>query len=195
MRTMIIDTSTSFLYVAFIDEKKEIFQKLLKTPNNHSENLLNVIKEGLNEHRLEVKDFSKIIVGIGPGSYTGLRVSTIIAKMFAWTLNIPLYTISSLDVIASGYYHIDGKYAITSVAKKDYLYTRIVEIRKGKYSVLADDCFVLAEDFIKQIKEGGYQIIDEKSFKFSALKIIELAQNEVIDLKALVPNYLRKANT
>ena len=61
--------------------------------------------------------------------------------------------------------------------------------------MLVDDCFVLAEDFIKQIKEGGYQIIDEKSFKFSAFKIIELAQNEVIDLKALVPNYLRKANT
>ncbi len=195
MKTMIIDTSTSFLYVSFVDDKKEIFQKLLKTPNNHSENLLNAIKEGLSEHHLEVKDFSKIIVGIGPGSYTGLRVSTIVAKMFAWTLNIPLYTISSLDVIASGYYDTDGKYGVTNIAKKDYLYTKVVEIKNGKYSVLADDCFVLAEDFNNQIKKCGYQVIDEKSFKFSALKIIELAQNEVNDVKALVPNYLRKANS
>ncbi len=195
MKTMIIDTSTSFLYLSFVDDKKEIFQKLIKAPNNHSENLLNAIKEGLHNLHLEVKDFSKIIIGIGPGSYTGLRISTIIAKMFAWTLNIPLYTISSLDVIASGYYGVDGEYAITNIAKKDYLYTRIIKIEKGKYSILADDCFVLAETFHQEIKSCNYQVIDETCFRFSPFKIIELAQNEVTDVKALVPNYLRKANT
>ena len=195
MKTMIIDTSTSFLYLSFVDDKKEIFQKLIKAPNNHSENLLNAIKEGLHNLHLEVKDFSKIIIGIGPGSYTGLRISTIIAKMFAWTLNIPLYTISSLDVIASGYYEADGEYAITNIAKKDYLYTRIIKIEKGKYSILADDRFVLAENFHQEIKSCNYQVIDETCFRFSPFKIIELAQNEVTDVKALVPNYLRKANT
>lgn len=195
MKTMIIDTSTSFLYVSFIDNNKEFFQKILKTPNNHSENLLNAIREGLSTHHLEVKDFTKIIIGIGPGSYTGLRVSTIIAKMFAWTSNIPLYTISSLDVIASGYYSIDGEYAVTSIAKKDYLYTRIVKIENGKYSLIADDRFVLAEQFNQEIASSKYHIIDESCFKFSASTIVELAKNEILDVKALVPNYLRKANT
>lgn len=195
MKTMIIDTSTSFLYVSFVDNHKEIFQKILKTPNNHSENLLNAIREGLSTHHLEVKDFTKIIIGIGPGSYTGLRVSTIIAKMFAWTSNIPLYTISSLDVIASGYYSTDGEYAVTSIAKKDYLYTRIVKIENGKYSLIADDRFVLAEQFNQEIASSKYHIIDENCFKFSASTIVELAKNEITDVKALVPNYLRKANT
>lgn len=192
---MIIDTSTSFLYVSFVDNNKEFFQKILKTPNNHSENLLNAIREGLSTHHLEVKDFTKIIIGIGPGSYTGLRVSTIIAKMFAWTSNIPLYTISSLDVIASGYYSTDGEYAVTSIAKKDYLYTRIVKIENGKYSLIADDRFVLAEQFNQEIASSKYHIIDENCFKFSASTIVELAKNEITDVKALVPNYLRKANT
>ena len=195
MKTMIIDTSTSFLYVSFVDNNKEFFQKILKTPNNHSENLLNAIREGLSTHHLEVKDFTKIIIGIGPGSYTGLRVSTIIAKMFAWTSNIPLYTISSLDVIASGYYSTDGEYAVTSIAKKDYLYTRIVKIENGKYSLIADDRFVLAEQFNQEIVSSKYHIIDENCFKFSASTIVELAKNEITDVKALVPNYLRKANT
>ncbi|MDD2493074.1 MAG: tRNA (adenosine(37)-N6)-threonylcarbamoyltransferase complex dimerization subunit type 1 TsaB [Bacilli bacterium] len=195
MKTMIIDTSTSFLYVSFVDNNKEFFQKILKTPNNHSENLLNAIREGLSTHHLEVKDFTKIIIGIGPGSYTGLRVSTIIAKMFAWTSNIPLYTISSLDVIASGYYSTDGEYAVTSIAKKDYLYTRIVKIENGKYSLIADDRFVLAEQFNQEIASSKYHIIDENCFKFSASTIVELAKNEITDVKALVPNYLRKANT
>ncbi|HKM30002.1 MAG TPA: tRNA (adenosine(37)-N6)-threonylcarbamoyltransferase complex dimerization subunit type 1 TsaB [Bacilli bacterium] len=195
MKTMIIDTSTSFLYVSFVLDDKEVFQKILKAPNNHSENLLNAIKEGLEINHLEVKDFEKVIIGIGPGSYTGLRVSTIIAKMFAWTLDIPLYTISSLDIVASGYFNGDGEYAITNIAKKDYLYTRIVRIKEKKYFLIADDRFVLADDFNQEIAPCSYQLINAENFKFDAFKIIELAQDKVEDVRSLVPNYLRKANT
>lgn len=195
MKTMIMDTSSKFLYVSFIDDNKVIFNKIFEAKNNHSENLLNTIKIGLQENKLEVKDFNKIIIGIGPGSYTGLRVSTTIGKMFAWSLNIPLYTISSLDIIGSGYFNKDGVYALTSIAKRDYLYTKIVEINNGKYNVIENDNFILAEDFNKKIESKGYSVIDESNFLFDGQKIIELANAKVEDIHNLVPNYLRKANT
>ena len=195
MKTIIMDTSTNLLYVSFIDGDVEIFKKIMETKNNHSENLLNVIKKGLEETKLEIKNFQRIIVGIGPGSYTGLRVSVTIAKMFSWTLNIPLYTISSLDIVASGYYNEDGIYAITNIAKKDYLYTKIVNIKNGKYNALSMDNFILAEEFFQEIKGKDYKVINIENFSFNPQRIIDLATKKIEDVHALVPNYLRKANT
>ena len=103
MRSLILDTSTNILYISFVEDKKVIYEIQSKGLNNHSDHLLNLIQEGLEKYQLEVKDFDRIILGDGPGAYTGLRVSMSVAKMFAWTLNIPLYTISSLDLLTSGY--------------------------------------------------------------------------------------------
>ena len=47
-------------------------------------------------------DIEKIVVAKGPGSYTGVRIGVTIAKTLAWTLNIPLVGISSLEVLAAG---------------------------------------------------------------------------------------------
>ena len=90
MNIMILDTSSPNLYVSFVSDGKEVFQKIIRTVNNHSEVFLDTIKLGLDSLGLKVGDFSKIIVGIGPGSYTGLRVSLTVAKTFAWTKNIEL---------------------------------------------------------------------------------------------------------
>ncbi|NLD27063.1 MAG: tRNA (adenosine(37)-N6)-threonylcarbamoyltransferase complex dimerization subunit type 1 TsaB, partial [Acholeplasmataceae bacterium] len=108
MKQMVIDTSSKILYVAFLDGDQEIYSVANEGTNNHSENLINVIKAGLEKYDLAVRDFDRIIVGIGPGSYTGLRVGVTVAKVFAWTLKIPLFCVSSLDVLASGYLDQDG---------------------------------------------------------------------------------------
>ena len=91
MRTLIMDTSTNLLYISFIENDKVIYEVKTLGLNNHSDHLLNLIEKGLNECNLQVKDFNKIVIGVGPGAYTGLRVSMSVAKMFSWTLNIPLY--------------------------------------------------------------------------------------------------------
>ena len=127
MLEMILDTSSPNLYISFVDGEKEIYTKIVKTINNHSEIFLDNIKMGLDECGLKVEDFSRIIDGIGPGSYTGLRVSLTVAKMFSWTKNIPLYTVNSLYILGSGYYSQDGKYAIMNVAKKNHYYYQLLQ--------------------------------------------------------------------
>ena len=62
MRILLIDTSTTYLYVNFFDEtnNKTLFSKSMVTHNNHSENLIPTIEEGLKECILELKDFSLV---------------------------------------------------------------------------------------------------------------------------------------
>jgi len=61
------------------------------------------IQRMFHNHHWKISDLSEIIVGIGPGSYTGLRIGVVVAKMFGWNNNIPVRSISSLALIASSY--------------------------------------------------------------------------------------------
>jgi tRNA threonylcarbamoyladenosine biosynthesis protein TsaB len=189
MRKMIIDTSSKILYISFLDNDKEIYQVANTGLNNHSENLIADIQKGLEICNLEVKDFDEIIVGIGPGSYTGLRVGLTVAKMFSWTLQIPLYTVSSLDVLASGYLDQDGIYAIVASAKRDSIYGKVIKVQSRRQTVLLPDQFTDIDSFKKKIEQYDYVLIDQNNYCFNPRNI---KTEKVEDLHQLTPNYLQK---
>lgn len=189
MRTMILDTSTIFLYVAFLEDGKVLFEKFIEGKNNHSEHFLETISAGLKETNLEAKDFDRFAVGIGPGSYTGLRISLTVAKMLAWTLKKPLDIISSLDLLGSGYLNRDGCYAITSIAKKGHCYGKLIEVKDGIAKTLLDDAFMPREQFMETIKDYDYKLIDESNFRIDYRNV---KGTEVQDIHSLSPNYLRR---
>ncbi|MDD4212852.1 MAG: tRNA (adenosine(37)-N6)-threonylcarbamoyltransferase complex dimerization subunit type 1 TsaB, partial [Bacilli bacterium] len=127
MKTLWIDTSSYFLYVGLTDTTL-LFDEQLRGKNNHSENLLDTVKRALDNTSWTPKMLERIVVGIGPGSYTGLRVALTVAKTLAWTLHVPLYTISSLDFALSGYLREPGCYLVKMHAKKDYHFIKVVKI-------------------------------------------------------------------
>ena len=66
----------------------------------HSELLTSSIQNILNENNLDVSDLSAVSVGIGPGSFTGIRIGLSVAKGLCYPHNIDLIGISSLKIIA-----------------------------------------------------------------------------------------------
>jgi len=196
MLEMILDTSSTILYISFVKDKKVIFESITEGKNNHSDNLLKLLEEGLNKNKIEVKDFDRIILGEGPGMYTGLRVSMTVAKMFAWTLKKPLYCMSSIDLLISDYFNKDGIYPIMIKAKKDHSYTKIVEIKNGQMNVLRKEEFMNNEEFLKVLKDLNLDqamIIDNTNMKINTLAIVnhEELLTLVDNIHALEPNYLR----
>ena len=142
----------------------------------------------------QIKDFNNIIIGVGPGAYTGLRVSMTVAKMFAWTLKIPLYTVSSLDLLTSGYYNQDGLYGVMLKAKKNYSYTKIFSIENGKYKQIEYEMFLLVTEFKNKI--ASYQnikLIQNDNILINPLLLTKLHVNKVDNIHILEPNYLRGA--
>lgn len=189
MKTIVLDTASKYLYFAFLEDAQVIYEVFKEGKNNHSDNLLNYLEVALKECNLTFKDFEKIIVGIGPGSYTGLRVSVTVAKMLAWTLNIDLYITSSLSLLGSGYLNKDGIYAITIKAKKNYVYGKLLEVNNGKIITILEDTFMEEVEFLKNIEDYDYQLINEENYKINIGKLI---LERVDNLHTLTPNYIQK---
>lgn len=196
MKVLMFDVSTDYLYVRFYDSKlKEcFFSKDMISHNKHSENLLVVIEEGLKECNFKLSEFDRIIIGNGPGSYTGLRIGMVVGKMLSYTLDIPLYTISSLSFVSSGHLFTDGMYAQVIIAKKLYSYLKVTSVENGKAKVMIDDCFLSDDEKEKIVCEYNATIIDEQNYLINEEYIFD---NCVVveNIHELVPNYLRKANS
>ena len=67
---------------------------------SHSVYCLPLIKELLNENKIELKDLALLLVVNGPGSFTGIRIGMTIAKTIAYSLDIPIKLIDSLLIKA-----------------------------------------------------------------------------------------------
>ncbi len=68
----------------------------------HGESLHLFIQQALTEASIDLSELSAIGVSIGPGSYTGLRIGVSAVKGMAFTLQIPIYAMESLEVLAYG---------------------------------------------------------------------------------------------
>lgn len=71
---------------------------------SHSEKLTILIRELLQDHNITPNELSAIGLSIGPGSYTGLRVGSSVARGLSLALEIPILAISSLKALASQYF-------------------------------------------------------------------------------------------
>lgn len=189
MKTLVMDTASKFLYFAFLDSDKVIYEVFDEGKNNHSDNLLKKIEIALAETNLKLKDFSRIIVGIGPGSYTGLRVSVTVAKTLAWSLNIPLYITSSLSLLGSGYFNQAGVYAITLRAKKNHVYGKLIEVEADNIKVIFEDGFYNDDEFLEKVKSYSYKLVNEENYK---INLDKLNLEKVDNIHKLTPNYIQK---
>ena len=99
MRILYIDTSSNYLYAAIAAENKILSEVKKEFGHSLSEEALPEIVELFTKTNLTPKDIEKIIVVNGPGSFTGIRIGITIAKVYAWSLNIPITTISGLEAM------------------------------------------------------------------------------------------------
>ena len=100
MKYLYVDTSSNFLYSGIVENDKILAEIKEEFGQNLSEVALPKIVELFDKTNLKAKDINKIIVVNGPGSFTGIRIGITIAKVYAWSLNIPITTISSLEAMA-----------------------------------------------------------------------------------------------
>ncbi|MGP0584094.1 tRNA (adenosine(37)-N6)-threonylcarbamoyltransferase complex dimerization subunit type 1 TsaB [Paenibacillus timonensis] len=101
-RLLAFDTATSSLAVAVTEGGRVLAERNIHAERNHSAYLVTAIGECLKAAGLAKQDIDGIAVGIGPGSYTGIRIAVTTAKTLAWSLRLPVYGVSSLAALALG---------------------------------------------------------------------------------------------
>ena len=114
-KTLAIDTSTSRTSVAIIEDGQVVFSGFQDGATAHGPSLPALVQEAL-----AVSDVDDVVVGMGPGPFTGLRVGIAFAQSFALAREIPVRGVCSLDAIAA---QIDDKdFIITVDARRKEVY-------------------------------------------------------------------------
>lgn len=202
MICLFFDTSSDLLKVSLIKDNKIIFDKELHTKNAHSSYLVPTIDEAFKSNNIDFKELDEIIVGNGPGSFTGTRISIAVAKTYAFSFNIPVYMISSLEELI---YDNDGYdfYVPIIEEKKENLYFSIFD--KNKKRVM-DDTYSSTEYMYKKLEEldgkillislsdKEYEKYDTVKASINALNIMKNidVNNEKVNPHLLKPNYIKK---
>lgn len=102
MYTLIIDSATKVLYEALVCDDKVIDERYIKGQNDHAKNIVSQLEDMLKCANITCGDITRIVCGIGPGSYTGVRMGVTVSKMIGTFLHKEVYEISTLDLISSG---------------------------------------------------------------------------------------------
>ena len=94
------DTATPFVTVALHDGEDVVAERRSSERMKHGEQLAPLIEAVLADAGVVRQDLTAIAVGVGPGPFTGLRVGLVTARTLAFVLEIPVYGVCSLDVLA-----------------------------------------------------------------------------------------------
>jgi tRNA threonylcarbamoyladenosine biosynthesis protein TsaB len=127
---------------------------------NHSIRVMPAIESLLGDCDLKPANLDKIVVAKGPGSYTGVRIGVTIAKTLAWTLNIPLVGISSLETLAAGVgRYFDGVVSPLFDARRGQIYTGLYQFQNGQLQSVIKDQILLSVNWAEQLQTYNEKIL------------------------------------
>ena len=95
------DTATTAVTVALHDGERVVASQTRDDARRHGELLAPGITAVLDESWVPRLDITAIAVGVGPGPFTGLRVGLVTARTLALALDVPVYGVCTLDVLAA----------------------------------------------------------------------------------------------
>ncbi|MGM9968946.1 MAG: tRNA (adenosine(37)-N6)-threonylcarbamoyltransferase complex dimerization subunit type 1 TsaB [Anaeroplasma sp.] len=183
MYSLIVDSSTKILYIALVNDNDVIYEKYVEGKNDHAKNIVYLIDEALNHTNITANLLDNIICGNGPGSYTGVRMAVTVCKMLAIFTKKPLYTISTLKLMASGF---NGKVLATIDARRGNVFGCIIDNINDKMVVeegLYPYEIIKGNDYVYSVNEGDYKVDPIYCIKH---------KEYVAEPHLLVPNYLRE---
>lgn len=108
-----IDTATNLCSIALVNDAdiKEIQRDL---PRAHNQHILAMVDELLEGQSLS-EAVSVIACGVGPGSFTGIRVAVGVAQGLGWSLDLPIYPFCSLEAQARATAHSSGDLVLSAI--------------------------------------------------------------------------------
>ena len=99
MRVLAIDTSTEALSIALRTERGTI-ERGLEMARGHAEQILPLIDAVLGEANVRLSELDGIAAGVGPGTFTGVRISVAVAQGLAYGAGLPVVPVTSLEALA-----------------------------------------------------------------------------------------------
>jgi tRNA threonylcarbamoyladenosine biosynthesis protein TsaB len=121
-----VDTSTRNLSLA-LEKEDRLRYRNLAGGRDLARELPGLLDQFLSDHRVSLKQLRAIVIGLGPGSFTGLRVGVASVKALAFSLGLPVFGASSLDAIAYAARALGNRICVVQDARRELFYINTYE--------------------------------------------------------------------
>jgi tRNA threonylcarbamoyl adenosine modification protein YeaZ len=192
MNVLAIDTSVG-VSVAVLRSNGELTQSQTVDHGMQGELTADLISQVVTESGLEISEITDVVVGVGPGPFTGLRVGLVTAAVFAHAREIPIHGICSLDAIAFDY--AKPCVVVTDARRKELYWARYEGNRIGEPHVSKPEDLLAQFSNTEFVGPGAQLYPDSISGRVLELKAGSLAKLFASGSAQLVdvsPMYLRK---
>lgn len=193
MITLLLDSSNTKLAVAIAKNDEILGYKYYDARQRQSEYMMSEINNLLKEHNIDPLEVGEIISSKGPGSYTGVRISLTIAKIWGFCRDIKVFAVSSLRILKKN----DSPSLCVINARSSRSYVGIYH----NDEVIMKDTILTNEEVLKLIEEqpnlvlcGETQYLKKEGYLtdiFEQMLKIRKVSEPVEDILALKPVYLK----
>lgn len=151
MPYLALDTATQSLSLAVGEPGRLLGEATTHLSRNHSVKMMPLVEGLMANLDIAPEQLQGIVVGRGPGSYTGVRIAVTAAKAMAYALNIPLVGVSSLDGMARQGQLTDALVVPLFDARRRQAYTAFYEHQNGMFVKIQEDRLQGLDDIVRAI--------------------------------------------
>ncbi len=188
MRLLSFDTSTSDLHACLADGERIIASAVLRSSTVDRQyaasQLIPTIEKLCKEAGWSKVQLDAVVIGIGPGSFTGTRVAVVTARTLAQALNLPLIDISIFESYAFQA-QAEGKLPaaiILSAGRNHYFMAAFEPDRLLGYSCVIAPAYLSVEAMLEVLNDVPFRLVDRKAYDvLNALQVLQLNELPILN--------------
>ncbi len=187
MKILGLEASGIVASVALVEDDKLLAEYTINHKRTHSKTLMPMLEEMNNRLGTELDSIDAIAVAAGPGSYTGLRISSSTAKGLGMALNKPVVSVPTMEGLAYNLWGANGFVCPIMDARRNQVYTGIYYFENGEIVTRMPQAVVVIDDLISSILE----MCNQSELQFNSITFLGDAVNLHRDL--LIKEFESKA--
>ncbi len=208
MKLLALETANEQCSVSIVDEAQALFFQLDTRAKAQTQTILPMIEQGFAQTGIQTSDLTAIAFSRGPGSFSGVRINAAVTQALAWSNDIPVIPVSTLQALAQNAYREAGLTEVTAVldARMSEVYIASFKLDENNIMQAVDDEQLLsyekAQNAVKyQLIGSGAGLVNEEQIQYKGLSATaediatiarELAKHgKWLDAELALPVYLR----
>lgn len=221
MKVLALDTSSNVATAAVVEDGKLLGESILNHKKTHSQKIMVMVEELLNDLELTVNDIDLFAAANGPGSFTGLRIGVATIKALAHSVNKPVVGVSTLAGLAYNMPYAEHIIVPIMDARRNQVYTasyiwdedgfreltpdEAISIEEcvadcGEFTdtIFVGDGVEVHREYIKEkLGERAYfapaPALMQRASSIAAIALMKAEKGETMNYSELTPFYLRKS--
>lgn len=208
MKLLALETANEQCSVSIIDETQTLFFQRDERAKAQTQTILPMIEQGLLQTKLVISDFSAIAFSRGPGSFSGVRINAAVTQALAWSNDLPVIAVSTLQALAQAAFREAQLTQVTAVldARMKEVYMASFQLDDNQIMQLVDEEKLLdyqqATEYQKFTLIGSgsvlihadsiqYQHITASAEDIAAIARLSALNQEWVSAEYALPVYLR----